>query len=493
MKAYKFLETQFEEISILNDIASILNWDMSTFMPEASANSRVAQLTYIEKVRHKKICKKKIKDAIDEASHSHDKLSLWQQANLREIKRVYDNYNSVEDTLIQAYIQASGKCEILWRSSKQNNDFKSLCEPFSELLKVVRKIAVSKGDYFKIDPYQALIDQFDPGRKIEDIEQIFEELEMFLPNFIDTVKERQNLKPSLSGTFLKEQQKRFCIETMQIFDFNFKQGRLDESTHPFCGGIPQDIRITTRYNEADFFSSLFGVIHETGHALYEYNLPKEWLTQPVGHAFGMALHESQSLLAEMQIGLSNEFIEYLQPKIIKYFNLNPTLFSVNNITSYLKYVEPSFIRVEADEVTYPLHIILRYHLEKKMISGELEIEDLPFAWNESFQKLFGLTPPSDSLGCLQDIHWPSGAFGYFPSYTLGALTAAQFMHKINRSIPEIKSNIRKGNLRLIYEWLKENIYSKGRLLSTDNLLITATGEKLNTKYFIQHLKDRYAI
>ncbi|KIE04151.1 Carboxypeptidase [Candidatus Jidaibacter acanthamoeba] len=491
MKAYNFLENHFKEISIINQISDILGWDKEVIMPIGSLSARIEQSSYLIKLAHEKICSSLINEKITEALEDMSSLNDWQKANLLEIKKIFDDYASVDNSLMREYSSLRQECEMVWRSARKNKSFIEVKPYFAKLLLAVRKIAAVKADYFKVSPYQALVNEYDSNRKVEEIDSIFSELKNFLPQFIEKVRSTQGEKPKLGGYFPIELQQQLGIEIMKDFGFDFNKGRLDTSTHPFCGGIPHDIRLTTRYDENDAFIALQGIIHETGHALYEKNLPLEYAYQPVGRNLGMAIHESQSLLTEMQIGRSDEFVEYLIPKLIKYFSVDKTKFSQDNIAKYVKYVEPSFIRVDADEVTYPLHVIMRYELEKQLIGGDLEVGDLPAAWNDYFRQTIGLTPDHDALGVLQDTHWYSGIFGYFPSYTLGAVTAAQLMNSIKKVIPEMNEQIRRGDLKPIYDWLKMNIHSKGKLFSSDQLLVNSTGESLNPRYFTEYLESKY--
>ena len=252
---------------------------------------------------------------------------------------------------------------------------------------------------------------------------------------------------------------------MERLGFDFHHGRLDVSLHPFCGGTPDDVRITTRYDEADFRSALMGVMHETGHALYERGLPAAWRGLPVGDARGMMLHESQSLLIEMQVCRSRAFLAFAAPLLREAFGGDGPAWRADNLYRYYTRVEPGFIRVEADEVTYPAHVILRYDLERAMIAGDLDPADLPGAWNDGMRKLLGITPPNDRLGCLQDIHWYDGAWGYFPTYTLGAMAAAQIFQAAVAAEPAIPDGIARGEFAPLVGWLRANVHGKGSLLS----------------------------
>jgi carboxypeptidase Taq len=278
---------------------------------------------------------------------------------------------------------------------------------------------------------------------------------------------------------------------MAAVGFDFEHGRLDTSLHPFCGGVPEDLRITTRYDEADFTKALMGVLHETGHAMYERGLPAKWRLQPVGAACGMAAHESQSLLVEMQACRDPAFVGYLAPLARAAFGGAGAAWEPDNLLRLYNRVEPGFIRVDADEVTYPAHVILRYRLEKAMIAGAMEPDELPGAWNAGMAELLGITPPDPALGCLQDIHWYDGAWGYFPTYTLGAMAAAQIFAAAVAAVPEIPEAIGRGDFAPLMAWLGENVHGLGSLHTTDALIEQATGKPLDPKVFEAHLKARY--
>jgi carboxypeptidase Taq len=288
-----------------------------------------------------------------------------------------------------------------------------------------------------------------------------------------------------------EKQNKIAQKLMKTFGFDFSRGRLDKSEHPFCGGATDDVRITTRYSENDPFSSLEGVMHETGHALYELGLPKEWQHQPVGRSRGMAMHESQSLLIEMQITRSLAFKKFLSKLLYNSYDLRGKEFSANNLYSLGTRVNKTYIRVEADEVTYPLHIILRFNLERMLIDNSLKVEDIPSAWNEEYKKLFGISIDKDSNGCLQDIHWYAGLIGYFPTYTLGALTAAQFANTLRKDILNLDLDIEQGKFINLINWLRKNIHEKASFFSTDEVLKQVTKRSLNAKYFKEFILNRY--
>jgi carboxypeptidase Taq len=287
------------------------------------------------------------------------------------------------------------------------------------------------------------------------------------------------------------QQRALCEAVMKLLGFDFAGGRLDVSTHPFCGGVPEDVRMTTRFREDEFLGSLMGTVHETGHGRYEQNLPRELLGQPVAEARSMALHESQSLSFEMQLGSHPGFIQHLAPLVVQAFGEQPA-FAPANLAKLLTRVKPGFIRVDADEVTYPAHIILRYEIEKLLIEGEIEIEDVPALWDARMHELLGLdTRGNFKDGPMQDVHWPEALFGYFPCYSLGAMYAAQWFAAMRRAMPDLDARIVRGELGAVFDWLRENIWSQASRWTTDELARRASSEPLNPAHFKAHLERRY--
>jgi carboxypeptidase Taq len=343
--------------------------------------------------------------------------------------------------------------------------------------------------------YDALLDQYEPEGRAAEIDPIFADLAAFLPGAVARAIEAQAQHPAEDpkGPFPVERQRALSLELMRRLGFPFEQGRLDVSRHPFSGGTPDDLRITTRYDEADFARALMGTLHETGHALYEAGLPKPWRRQPVGEARGMAMHESQSLLLEMQVCRSREFVAFAAPIVRNSLAGEGPTWSADNLYRLGIRVTRGLIRVDADEVTYPCHVILRYRLERAMIDGDLALEDLPGAWNDGLKDLLGVIPPNHTLGCLQDIHWYDGAWGYFPTYTLGALAAAQLFQALERAVPEIRQQIGRGEFGALFSWLRENVHGRASLRSTQELIADATGQRLGTAAFKAHLARRYGV
>ncbi|MCK5165902.1 MAG: carboxypeptidase M32 [Rhodospirillaceae bacterium] len=495
---YQELEDRFRRINALGGATGILHWDMSTMMPSGGAESRAEQLAVLNSISHSMITDPAISDLLNGAE-ADPTLDTWQLANVREMRRTWVHQAAIDAKLVEAMSLACSKCETVWRDARKNNDFKSVLPHLEEVLRLTREMAAAKSSHLGLSNYDALLDAYEPDGKSADIDVIFDDLAAFLPGFTDEVLERQKSKPSPklpSGPFPIPAQRKLAGDFMKTLGFDFNHGRLDESLHPFCGGTNDDVRITTRYDEADFTTAMMGVLHETGHALYDMGLPKKYRGQPVGDARGMSIHESQSLLIEMQACRSPEFIGFAAPLMAAAFNgngdANRDEWSVENMTGVYTQVEKGFIRVDADEVTYPSHIILRYQLEKAAINGELQMADLPTAWNDGLEKLLGIRPKNDTEGCLQDIHWYDGAWGYFPTYTLGAMTAAQLFDAACKANPKIKPSIAKGDFSPLITWLRKNVHGLASSVSSSEIIKSATGQPLNASVFKAHLKTRYA-
>ncbi len=494
MQAYKTLQKVFKKLNDLEQAQSLLHWDMSTNMPTLGAAARAEQLATLTSLHHAILTDEGVGELVDEAGKEAGKLKGWDKANFYEMRREYTHAKAVPTALVKALSVAGSECEMMWRKARPENDFKALTPKLKEVVRLVREVAKAKGEALKCSPYDALIDQYDPGMSVARIDPVFDNLKEWLPDFIPAVLEKQKSKPAkeaLKGPFPKEQQKALGEEMMKAVGFDTAWGRLDESLHPFCTGSRGDIRITTRYNDDEFLSSLMGVLHETGHAMYEAGLPEAWLSQPVGKARGMGLHESQSLLIEKLVCGSEEFLQFAVPAMKKTFGKKSKAWTVENVKRHVQHVEPSLIRVDADEVTYPAHILLRYYIERYLVDGDMEVEDLPDAWEQGMQKFLGVKVKDDKDGCMQDIHWMDGSFGYFPSYTLGAIMAAQFYDAAVKNDKTIPEAIAKGNFGPLYSWLRPNVHGQASLFPTHKLLKNATGSELDVEIYKAHLSNRY--
>jgi carboxypeptidase Taq len=488
--AYDRLKARFARLGALNEAAGILHWDASAMMPPGGGNARGEQLAALAGVTHEILTDPRTGEELDAARAEGE----WEAANLALMRRAHTRATALPVALVEAVSRASSACEKVWRQAKHDADYRKVVKLLSEVVRLQREAAGALGQRLGLDPYDALMDGYQPGVTAADVAPVFAAYEEWLKEALPRAEEIQARKPApvpLTGRFPLEAQRALCRELAERVGLEFKHARLDESLHPFCGGNPADIRITTFYDEANPAKALLGVLHETGHAMYERGLPAGFARQPVGEAAGMAAHESQSLIVEMQACRSDPFLAFLGPKLRDAFGLGTRLTTPENLARLWRRVARGFIRVDADEITYPAHVILRFRLERALIAGELEVPDLPAAWNEELRGILGITPPDDAQGCLQDIHWYDGAFGYFPSYTLGAMAAAQLMAAIRREIPDLDAHLAKGDLSPMMAWLNRQVHGQGARLGFQDLLRHATGKPLDPADFTAHLTARY--
>ncbi|AUH52184.1 carboxypeptidase M32 [Chromobacterium sp. ATCC 53434] len=489
-KAYQSLTRTFQRLHHFGHLAAIAGWDQAAMMPSKGNEARAAAQAELQVLMHQLITapelERQLRDAEQEA------LDETQRANLREIRRDWRQANLLPEALVEAKALAAARCEHAWREQRRNNDWQGFLPNFREVLRLAREEAALLAEANGGSRYDALLDKYEPGMKSADIARIFDDVKSWLPGLIERVRAKQAAETVIrpQGPFPVEKQRALGLDVMRLLGFDFEAGRLDVSNHPFCGGVPEDVRITTRYREDDFVQSLMGIVHETGHARYEQNLPRDWLSQPVGRARSMGIHESQSLSFEMQLGRSRGFLQLIAPSIRAHFGDQPA-FDAGNLARLYTRVEPGYIRVDADELCYPAHVILRFEIERALIDGEIEAEDVPALWDEKMLAYLGLdTRGNYRDGCLQDIHW-TDTFGYFPSYTLGAMYAAQYFATLRRQEPALDARVAAGDLAPVFDWLNANIWSQGSRWDTDELVRRATGEALNPAHYRAHLEARY--
>ncbi len=481
--AYHQLEQRFRHLHLLGSISSTLHWDSATQLPPGGVPLRGEQLSLLEQQSHQLLTAPEVQDWLLEAEQHLHSLTTDQVANLRRMQHIHAHTTAVPEALATELVEKGSACEYAWREARQNSDFSAFARHFAPVLALVRQKAQSKAEALNLAPYDALLDGYDTGRRMAQITPLFHQLATEIPSLIQQRLERQGDAPPALHLSVSDQQQlgRHLAHTL---GFDLSAGRMDVSTHPFCGGLPGDVRITARYHAEDPINSLMGVLHETGHALYEQGLPADWFGQPLGEAMGMTLHESQSLIIEMQFCRSRGFMRYLA-------NHWPETVQADVLYAHATRVERSFIRVDADELTYPMHIILRTRLEQQLLDGSLHLDDLPDAWNTSMQQLLGITPPDAKHGCLQDIHWTDGSFGYFPTYSLGAMAAAQLRMAMEQTLPDWEEQLALGDWSAIRHWLRQHVHQFGSRLTADNLLEQATGAPLGSTAYLTHLRNRY--
>ena len=490
---YKQLEQEWKRLHAFRGAMAVLRWDAAVMMPRGSADVRGEQLAALETEYHALVTAPKITRLLDRAQASTSSLEDWQIANLREMRRQRDFAIATPVALVSRLAKAASKAEAKWLLARESGKFEDFAPHLEEVVHLVRDKAQLLGQSRNLSPYDALVDEFSPGQTSAEIDAMFKALGRRLPGLIREVLARQDSLPVLpiSGKFSAARQRALSVEIMKAVGFPFDRGRLDESEHPFTEGVPGDVRVTTRFDTSEPFSGLLGALHETGHAMYDVGLPPEFADQPVGRDRGMALEESQSLLMEMIVCRSRPFVTYLKPLLEKHFGVSGPEWSEDNLYRHLTRVKRGPIRVDADELTYTLHIQLRYELENQLLSGELAVRNLRDAWNSSMEQRLGLKPQSDVEGVLQDVHWAVGSFGYFPSYALGAVMAAQFFEALRESVPDVDGQIARGDFSGLMGWLQHNVHGMGARVSAQELLKLTTGKPLSAAAALRYLEAKY--
>ncbi|WP_288842274.1 carboxypeptidase M32 [uncultured Deefgea sp.] len=489
--AYQQLVTIFTRLYRYEHLAAMVGWDQAVMMPPEGNEARGAAMAELDVLMHRTLTDTTLAELL--AAASREPLSDAEQVSLREMQRQWQLANLLPASLIEAKTLAGSKCSHAWRTQRANNDWDGFLANFRSVVSLAREEGILLSHQTGLSPYESLLNKYEPGMTCAELDRIFADVKSWLPALIQQAMAKQATETRITATgpFAIEAQRALGVEVMALLGFNFAAGRLDVSHHPFCGGVAEDVRITTRYTEADFSQSLMGIVHETGHARYEQNLPHATRHLPVGRARSMGIHESQSLAFEMQLGRNPAFLALITPLIEQH--LGPqAAFTPANLAQIYTQVQPDFIRVDADELTYPAHVILRYEIERALINGEIEPDDVPALWDQKMQAYLGVdTTGNFKNGCMQDIHWTDGSFGYFPSYTLGAMYAAQYFATLRRLYPDLDQRIGEGDLAPIFTWLNTHIWQQASQLETDQLIRSATGEPLNPVYFRQHLEQRY--
>ena len=493
MKKYDRLLKLEKEIVLVNSIAETLAWDEQTYMPAAGGPHRAEQLTYLAGKKHNKSTNPEIGELLSEleaGNLSDDKLDA-KIVNIREWRRNYDLAVKMPRDLVEELAKTASLAQSAWVKARKKKDF-SLFEPW--LAKTIKlKLLEADAIGHSGDRYDALLDQFEPGAKTSEVATVLRSLGESIVPILEKVK-NSNRKPNraiLRRDYAINIQEKFGREIAKSIGYDFKRGSLDVTTHPFCTTLgPNDTRITTRYDTKYLNSALFGIIHEAGHGIYDQNLPSQHWGTPMGSYVSYSVHESQSRMWENIVGRSKAFWKFWFPVAKNMFSsLNDTAF--DDFYFAINEVRPSFIRVEADELTYNLHIFLRFEIERAMISGDLQASDVPGAWNEKFRKHFGLDVPDDSAGSMQDVHWSAGLIGYFPTYALGNLMATQLFEKASENLENLNNEFSEGNYSSLLKWLIENVHSQGQRYRANDLIKKVTGNPLDSKPSLNYMQKKF--
>jgi len=486
-----------KQARILEGVSSILDWDQETYMPDGASGIRSEQVKTLAGVIHRIKTGKKFGTAlnklidVNKGSYLSKSFSEEQKAALREWRRDYLHNTSLPTKFIEDFTKLTSQAIIAWREAKEQDSFQHFAPSLEKIVTMCRRKADLLG--YKEHPYDALLDLYEPDMTTKEVSTLFDGLRLALSPLIKKIENHPVDHAFLFGKWDKTKQLAFGKTLLDHMGYSFTNGRLDCSVHPFSSSShPTDSRITTRIHPTSLMSSIFAVLHEGGHGLYEMGLPVEWYGNPLGNARSLGVHESQSRWWETRIGLSRPFWKYFFPQLQDTFKGPLKNVSFEQFYRGINKVMPSFIRIEADEMTYPMHVILRFELEKGLIEGTLKVKDIPEAWNDTMERYLGITPPSFQQGCLQDIHWSMGGFGYFPTYTLGNIYAAHLFEAFEKDQPQWEKEVEKGELLFIKNWLADKIYRHGSFYSTRDLLEKASKKKLSSKAYLDYLTKKFS-
>jgi len=489
---YQKLLKRTREISFLSSSASALGWDLETYMPPKALAFRAEQLAYLGSAAHRMFTAKRIGQLINDCQQRGFAPESGEAANVREWRRSYDRATKVTPSLVAKMERARTHAREAWKTAREQSQFRIFRPHLQKVINLSRQLADCWG--YQESAYDALAEGYESGMTARQLRPLFATLRPAIVSVLGAARERSQAIPEdyLHGHYPIAAQQAFNRKVAEAIGFDFAAGRVDTTTHPFCETLgPGDCRLTTRYDERNFVQSLYGVLHEAGHGLYEQGLPAEHFGTPLGSAVSLGIHESQSRLWENHVGRSPAFWEYWHPIACEHF---PELkrFTPAQISAGVNRVAPSFIRVEADQVTYDLHILLRFELEVKLIEGELKVADLPGCWNEEFEKMFGLKITQDADGCLQDIHWSIGLLGYFPTYTLGNLNAAQLMRRALEEQGALAGELARGEYGNLLKWLREKVHRAGSQHRPQQLMQRVTGETTQSAHHLEYLRQKFA-
>ena len=493
-KAYERLLTLSRETSLLNSTMSVLDWDQKTYIPKGGVEHRGNQLALLSGMSHQKATAPEIGDLLkqlDGSSLTKDP-DGFEASNIREIKHSYDKLVKIPQSLVEEITKVTTVAHEVWADARKKSDF-SIFFPYLEKIITLKHQQAEAVGYEK-HPYDALLDDFEPGATIEQVAKVFADFREELVKLVKAVI-NSGKRPDtsiLTREYPVDRQERFGKEVSAAIGYDYDRGRLDVTVHPFCTGIgPGDVRITTRFNPNHFGQAFFGIMHESGHGIYEQGLNPESYGTPAGESVSLGIHESQSRMWENLVGRSKAFWKYFYPRAQKLYpealgkvNLDDFYFAINES-------KPSFIRVEADEVTYNLHILVRFEIEQAFFGGDLSPKDIPAAWNEKFKNYFDIVPPDDAQGCLQDVHWSAGYIGYFPTYALGNLYASQFFGQAKKELGNLDEQFANGEFTKLKDWLREKIHRQGQRYRAEKLVQVVTGEPLSHRPSMDYLKAKY--
>ncbi len=494
MEQYRLLKSRLAEIGDINRVTSLLEWDLQTYMPPAGADARAHQTATLSKIAHAMFIADETGRLIEAAAvevngadYDSEEASL-----LRAVRRDYARERRLPSDFVAEFARATSLAHEVWVKARAENRFRDFQPSLENILNLARRMAEYLGYTDHI--YDPLLDRFEPGMTTAQVQTIFDELKKDLLPLAQAIAGRADRVDDalLRQEFDEDKQRDFSYSVIQKFGYDFQRGRVDRAVHPFQTNFSiNDVRITTRYDRRFFNTAIFGTMHETGHALYELGVDPALERTPLASGTSLGIHESQSRLWENLVGRSRGFWTHFYPELQATFPAQLGHVDLETFYRAVNKVKPSFVRVEADEVTYNLHIMLRFELEQELLEGKVKVADLPEAWNAILRAYLGITPPSDTLGVLQDVHWSSGLFGYFATYSLGNLISAQLWEKALADLPDIPARIERGDFGPLREWLRQNVHRHGRKYMPDELVRRITGEGIQSRSYLHYLKRKY--
>lgn len=471
-----------KRVALLESVLHLAEWDMEVYMPKKAADARAEQIELLASLVHQE----KSDPTFIENVHSLKDLEPWQQAAKREWLEEIRKATSLPNEFVKAFAKLTSEALIVWREARKESQFKKFAPYLQKIVEMNRQKAEYLG--YEDSPYDALMDLYEPKMTVKTITPLFQGLAKEIAALLEQIPKWDN--SCLKKEITESKQLAFGKALLETIGYDFQHGRLDLSTHPFSTSMhPHDNRITTRISSHSFFDSLSAIIHEAGHGFYEMQLDPDYFGTPIGESRSLGVHESQSRFWETLIGQSLPFWRYFFPKLQKEFDLKDV--TLQTFYQAINRVSPSLIRVEADEVTYSLHVILRFELEKELIEGKMKVNEIPEAWNAKMRSYLGIVPKADREGCLQDIHWSMGAFGYFATYALGTIYAAQFFESFAREHPDWDKRVASGEFRFILDWQREKIHRWGKMYSTEELVKRITNKGITTLPYLSYLKGKY--
>ncbi len=491
MKYLQKLKDELRPIYCLRAVSELLSWDQETYMPKGAASARAEQSAAISKISHGLLCSPEMGELIANAQ-AEIKDPTSEDAHLVRLAAIeYDRERKVPAELVAKLSEACSKAQTAWVDARAQGRFALMQNEIADVVNYTRECAEFYG--YKDHIYDAMLEYYEPGTTVAQLDKVFSELRPHLVSLVSRIKEAKAESHDLwKQKYPIKNQRIFANLISSAMGYNWNNGRTDDVIHPFCCSFStQDVRITNTYKEYEPTRSLFTALHETGHALYEQGSPECWQHTPLEGGTSMGWHESQSRLWENIVGRSLPFWEYFYPRYRELFSEQLETCELPLFYRAINEVHPSFIRTEADEVTYNLHIMLRYELEKSLLDGTLQVKDIPEAWNESMKSYLGIIPSHDGEGCAQDVHWPLGLIGYFPSYALGNIRSAQVWERLRRDIPQIDDELRRGNLLIVRDWMAKHVYCWGRRLLPNELQLEAVGQELRAEPFVAYLENKY--